>query len=69
MEAKYAELRRAVEETAAVDAHAHNLVAAASSFPFLRCFSEAQGDALAFAPHSLSFKVHYNHRRELCLLT
>jgi hypothetical protein len=57
MEAKYAELRRAVEETAAVDAHAHNLVAADSSFPFLRCFSEADGDALAFAPHSLSFKV------------
>jgi hypothetical protein len=56
MEAKYAELRRAVEETAAVDAHAHNLVAADSSFPFLRCFSEAEGDALAFAPHSLSFK-------------
>ncbi|KAM0854831.1 hypothetical protein ACQ4PT_050204 [Festuca glaucescens] len=56
MEAKYAALRRAVEETAAVDAHAHNLVAAASSFPFLRCFSEAAGDALAFAPHSLSFK-------------
>ncbi|KAM0896247.1 hypothetical protein ACQ4PT_023321 [Festuca glaucescens] len=56
MEAKYAALRRAVEETAAVDAHAHNLVAAASSFPFLRCFSEADGDALAFAPHSLSFK-------------
>ncbi|KAK1662808.1 hypothetical protein QYE76_050967 [Lolium multiflorum] len=50
MEAKYAALRRAVEETAAVDAHAHNLVAAASSFPFLRCFSEADGDALAFAP-------------------
>jgi hypothetical protein len=57
MEAKYAELRRAVEETAAVDAHAHNLVAVDSSFPFLRCFSEADGDALAFAPHSLSFKV------------
>jgi hypothetical protein len=55
MEARYAELRRAVEETAAVDAHAHNLVAVDSSFPFLRCFSEADGDALAFAP--LSFKV------------
>ncbi|XBJ08798.1 hypothetical protein VPH35_014012 [Triticum aestivum] len=56
MEARYAELRRAVEETAAVDAHAHNLVDTASSLPFLRCFSEADGDALAFAPHSLSFK-------------
>ncbi|XP_048574500.1 protein fluG [Triticum urartu] len=56
MEARYAELRRAVEETPAVDAHAHNLVDTASSLPFLRCFSEADGDALAFAPHSLSFK-------------
>jgi hypothetical protein len=61
MEPKYAALRRAVDETAAVDAHAHNLVAAASSFPFLRCFSEADGDALAFAPHSLSFKVRLSH--------
>ncbi|VAH15977.1 unnamed protein product [Triticum turgidum subsp. durum] len=56
MEARYAELRRAVEDTPAVDAHAHNLVDTASSLPFLRCFSEADGDALAFAPHSLSFK-------------
>ncbi|KAL6842432.1 hypothetical protein ACP4OV_027859 [Aristida adscensionis] len=56
MEAKYAALRRAVEEVAAVDAHAHNLVAAGSAFPFLRCFSEADGDALRLAPHSLSFK-------------
>ncbi|XP_006662411.2 protein fluG [Oryza brachyantha] len=59
MDHKYAALRRAAEETAAVDAHAHNLVAAAacSAFPFLRCFSEADApDALAFAPHTLSFK-------------
>ncbi|KAL6641020.1 hypothetical protein ACP70R_019201 [Stipagrostis hirtigluma subsp. patula] len=56
MEAKYAALRRAVEEVAAVDAHAHNLVAPGSAFPFLRCFSEADGDALALAPHTLSFK-------------
>lgn len=54
---KYRELRVAVETVAAVDPHAHNLVAIDSSFPFLRCFSEAEGDALAFAPHSLSFKV------------
>jgi hypothetical protein len=67
MEPKYAALRRAVDETAAVDAHAHNLVAAASSFPFLRCFSEADGDALAFAPHSLSFKVHLSHFHSACL--
>ena len=57
MEARYAALRRAAEEVAAVDAHAHNLVELASAFPFLRCFSEAEGDALALAPHSLSFKV------------
>ncbi|KAL5230331.1 hypothetical protein ABZP36_029107 [Zizania latifolia] len=57
METKYAALRRATEETAAVDSHAHNLVADGSAFPFLRCFSEADGaDALAFVPHTLSFK-------------
>ncbi|KAG2537738.1 hypothetical protein PVAP13_9NG336200 [Panicum virgatum] len=56
MEARYAALRRAAEEVAAVDAHAHNLVELGSAFPFLRCFSEAEGDALALAPHSLSFK-------------
>ncbi|CAA7390700.1 unnamed protein product [Spirodela intermedia] len=53
---KYGELREALETVAVVDAHAHNLVAIDSEFPFLRCFSEAEGDALAFAPHSLSFK-------------
>lgn len=57
MEARYEVLRRATEEVAAVDAHAHNLVEHGSAFPFLRCFSEAEGDALALAPHSLSFKV------------
>jgi len=57
MEARYEALRRATEEVAAVDAHAHNLVEHGSTFPFLRCFSEAEGDALALAPHSLSFKV------------
>nr|ATG88061.1 glutamine synthetase [Saccharum hybrid cultivar ROC22] len=56
MEARYAALRRATEEVAAVDAHAHNLVEHGSAFPFLRGFSEAEGDALALAPHSLSFK-------------
>ena len=45
MEARYAALRRAAEEVAAVDAHAHNLVELASAFPFLRCFSEAEGAA------------------------
>ncbi|THU69241.1 hypothetical protein C4D60_Mb08t12330 [Musa balbisiana] len=56
MEGKYRELRTAVDAVAAVDAHAHNLVDVDSSFPFLRCFSEAEGDALSLAPHTLSFK-------------
>ncbi|KAF8672674.1 hypothetical protein HU200_049368 [Digitaria exilis] len=56
MEARYAALRRATEEVAAVDGHAHNLVELGSAFPFTRCFCEADGDALALAPHSLSFK-------------
>uniref|UniRef100_A0A453N108 GS catalytic domain-containing protein n=1 Tax=Aegilops tauschii subsp. strangulata TaxID=200361 RepID=A0A453N108_AEGTS len=56
MDAKYADLRRAAEETAVVDAHAHDLVAAGSTLPFIGCFSEADGDALALAPHSLPFK-------------
>ncbi|XP_065020492.1 protein fluG [Musa acuminata AAA Group] len=56
MEGKYKELRTAVDAVAAVDAHAHNLVDVDSSFPFLRCFSEAEGDALSLAPHTLSFK-------------
>ncbi|CAN6196302.1 unnamed protein product [Urochloa humidicola] len=56
MEARYTALRRAVEEVAAVDAHAHSLVAPGSTFPFLWCFSEAKEDALTLAAHSLSFK-------------
>ncbi|KAL5995194.1 hypothetical protein ACLOJK_025252 [Asimina triloba] len=58
MARKYEELKEAIERVELVDAHAHNLVDLDSSFPFLRCFSEAEGDALAFAPHSLSFKVN-----------
>nr|CAD1836028.1 unnamed protein product [Ananas comosus var. bracteatus] len=57
MAEKYRQLRAAVDGVPAVDAHAHNLAAVDSAFPFLRCFSEADGDALfSFAPHSLSFK-------------
>lgn len=52
----YAELRETVEKVGLVDAHAHNIVELDSTFPFLNCFSEAQGDALSCAPHSLSFK-------------
>jgi hypothetical protein len=57
MEARYAVLRHVVEGVVAMDAHAHNLVALDSKFPFLRCFSEAEGNALTLAPPSLSFKV------------
>ena len=57
MEEKYAGLREAVDKAEIVDAHAHNIVALHSSVPFLNCFSEATGDALSFAPHTLSFKV------------
>ncbi|XP_077220169.1 nodulin/glutamine synthase-like protein isoform X2 [Tasmannia lanceolata] len=53
---KYRELRECVEKVGLVDAHAHNIVAVDSTFPFLRCFSEAEGDALDYAPHTLSFK-------------
>uniref|UniRef100_A0ACD5ZJH8 Uncharacterized protein n=1 Tax=Avena sativa TaxID=4498 RepID=A0ACD5ZJH8_AVESA len=56
MDAKYADLRRATDETAAVDAHAHNLIPAGSALPLICCFSEADGDVLALDPRSLSFK-------------
>ncbi|PKA60855.1 hypothetical protein AXF42_Ash006490 [Apostasia shenzhenica] len=63
--AKYSELRKAVDTVAAVDAHAHNLVAIDSDFSFLRCFSEAEGEALSFAPHTLSFKRNLREIAEL----
>lgn len=53
---RFAELKETVEKIELFDAHAHNIVAVDSSFPFIRCFSEAHGHALEFAPHSLSFK-------------
>ncbi|PSS32867.1 Protein fluG like [Actinidia chinensis var. chinensis] len=53
---KFAELREAVEMAELVDAHAHNLVALDSTLSFLHCFSEADGDALSYAPHTLVFK-------------
>ncbi|KAM0938864.1 putative glutamine synthetase, catalytic domain, metal-dependent hydrolase [Dioscorea sansibarensis] len=56
METKHQELRKAVERIPIVDAHAHNLVSIDSSFPFLRCFSVAEDEALDLIPHSLSFK-------------
>lgn len=53
----YRELKESIDQIELVDAHAHNIVALDSSFPFIGTFSEATGDALSFAPHSLSFKV------------
>ena len=51
-------LRKHVYSAELVDGHAHNLVDHRnSSFPFVRCFSEAEDEALLFAPHTLSFKV------------
>ncbi|GMH30182.1 hypothetical protein Nepgr_032025 [Nepenthes gracilis] len=64
---RFAVLREAVEKLELIDGHAHNIVAIDSSFPFIKCFSEADGDALAYAPHALSFKVltSYHHCRFL----
>lgn len=59
MEEKFAELREAVERVELVDAHAHNIVSLDSTLPFISCFSEATGDALSYAPHTLSFKVYF----------
>ncbi|XP_021730040.1 LOW QUALITY PROTEIN: protein fluG-like [Chenopodium quinoa] len=55
-EDKFAELKKTIDNLELIDAHAHNIVAINSSFPFIKCFTEADGDALSFAPHSLSFK-------------
>ncbi|KAL4573425.1 hypothetical protein LXL04_020230 [Taraxacum kok-saghyz] len=56
MDEKYAELRQAVQTAELFDAHAHNIVALASTIPFLSCFSEASGKALSFVPSTLNFK-------------
>lgn len=51
------QLREAVEKVELVDGHAHNIVALDSTFPFAKCLTEAEGEALSFAPHSLSYRV------------
>lgn len=61
----FGDLRETIEKIEVVDAHAHNIVALDSSFPFLNCFSEASGDALAYATHSLSFKRNLREIAEL----
>ncbi|XP_031280792.1 protein fluG [Pistacia vera] len=61
----FSELREAIEKVQLVDGHAHSLVALDSAFPFINSFSEAQGDALSDAPHSLSFKRNLRNIAEL----
>ncbi|KAI3974805.1 hypothetical protein MKX01_028065 [Papaver californicum] len=53
---EYEVIRETIKKMDIVDNHAHNLVSINSSFPFIKCFSEADGHALSFAPHTLSFK-------------
>lgn len=54
---EFAELREAIEKMKVVDSHAHSIVPLDSSFAFINSLSEATGDALSFAPYSLSFKA------------
>ncbi|KAE9619649.1 hypothetical protein Lalb_Chr02g0155491 [Lupinus albus] len=61
----FSELKKAVEEVELVDGHAHNMVALDSTFPFINAFAAALGDALIFAPHSLSFKRNLKEIAEL----
>ncbi|KAL5546052.1 hypothetical protein UlMin_021407, partial [Ulmus minor] len=61
----FRELWKAVEEAELVDGHAHNIVAVDSSFSFISGFTEAQGDALSDAVHSLSFKRNLKDIAEL----
>lgn len=49
-------LSEIVDRISVVDAHAHNIVSLDSQFPFLRCFSEAEGEAAKDVCHTLSFK-------------
>ncbi|KAL6519364.1 hypothetical protein OROGR_018684 [Orobanche gracilis] len=61
----FAALKTAVETLELVDAHAHNIVALDSNFPFLNCFSEATGEASSFAPHTINFKRSLREVAEL----
>lgn len=62
---RFAELKAAIKTAELVDAHAHNIVAVDSAFPFLNCFSEAAGDALSYAPHTINFKVSVESEGQL----
>ncbi|PON48998.1 Glutamine synthetase, type III [Parasponia andersonii] len=61
----FSELREAVEAAELVDGHAHNIVALDSAFPFIGGFSEAHGDALTYAVHSISVKRNLKDIAEL----
>ncbi|KAL0336931.1 UNVERIFIED_CONTAM: protein fluG [Sesamum calycinum] len=61
----FAELKAGVETAELVDAHAHNIVALDSAFPFVNCFSEATGAALSDVPHTISFKRSLKEIAEL----
>ncbi|XP_070052424.1 protein fluG-like isoform X1 [Nicotiana tomentosiformis] len=62
---KLIELKRAVDSVEIVDAHSHNIVALDSNYPFLKCFSDATGDALYNAPYTLNFKRGLRELTEL----
>ncbi|KAL0426443.1 UNVERIFIED_CONTAM: protein fluG [Sesamum latifolium] len=62
---RFAELKTCVETAELVDAHAHNIVALDSAFPFLNCFAEATGAALSDVPHTISFKRSLKEIAEL----
>ncbi|CAL1398298.1 unnamed protein product [Linum trigynum] len=62
---EFAELRDAIDKLPLVDGHAHNIVALDSSFPFVNAFTEATGEALSFASHSLAFKRSLREIAEL----
>ncbi|KAJ7533139.1 hypothetical protein O6H91_13G034800 [Diphasiastrum complanatum] len=49
-------IRAYIHQLPLVDTHAHNLVALDSLMPFVQAFSEAQGEALQQAAHTLCFK-------------
>lgn len=49
-------LSEVVDRIPMIDAHAHNIASLDSQFPFLRCFSEAEGEAVKDVCHTLSFK-------------
>ncbi|KMZ72475.1 hypothetical protein ZOSMA_163G00200 [Zostera marina] len=64
-ENKYCQLREAVDNVVAIDAHCHNLVSKNSSVPFLSSFTLAEGAALADTPFTLPFKRSIRDAAEL----